>query len=92
MAANMAATARSSARIRTVCVPEAMAALRSGDAGLHNRLVAEAAKNFGLCQAVMLAQFSTAQAEDAVKAMIGDRVLTSPNAAVTKLKGLLTAL
>ena len=87
-----AATGRSAARIHTVCVPKAMAALRSGDAGLHNRMVAEAAKGLDRCETVMLAQFSTAQAEDAVKAMIGDRVLTSPNAAVTKLKGLLAAI
>lgn len=88
-AALATAAGRISARIRTVCVPEAMAALRSGDAALHNRLVAEAAGSLRGCEAVLLAQFSTAQAEGAVKDVIGDRVQTSPSAAVTKLKTLL---
>ncbi len=83
------ATGRTSARIRTVCVPAAMAALGCGDADRHNRLVAEAAASLGACQAVLLAQFSTAQAEGAVRAVVGDRVHTSPVAAVTKLKALL---
>ncbi len=85
------AAGRKSARIRTVCVPDAMAALQSGDPALHNRLVAEAAGSLRGCEAVLLAQFSTAQAEDAVKAVVGDRVQASPSAAVNKLKTLLAA-
>ena len=80
---------RRSARIRTVCIRDAMEALRSGDAALHNELVAGAAANLRGCDAVLLAQFSTARAADTVSAVIGDRVLTSPNAAVNKLKSLL---
>jgi hypothetical protein len=82
---------RSSASIRTVCVPDAMAALRAGDAAEHNRLLAEAAGTLGPCDAVMLAHFSTSRAEAAVRAAIGSTVLTSPAAAVTKLRGLLDA-
>lgn len=80
---------RRSARIRTVCIPEAMAALQAGDAALHNRLVAEAAEGLAECQAVLLAQFSTAQAAAAVSEAIGAKVLSSPSAAVKKLKDLL---
>jgi hypothetical protein len=68
-----------------------MAALRAGDAAEHNRLLAEAAGTLGPCDAVMLAHFSTSRAEAAVRAAIGSTVLTSPAAAVTKLRGLLDA-
>jgi len=82
---------RSAASIRTVCVPEAMAALRSGDAAAHNRLLAEAAGTIGACDAIMLAHFSTSRAEEAVRAVVSTRVLSSPAAAVAKLKRLLGA-
>jgi Asp/Glu/hydantoin racemase len=78
---------RANASIRTVCVPPAMAALKTGNAAEHNRLLAEAAVALGDCDVVMLAHFSTSRAEAAVKAAIGDRVLTSPSAAVAKLRG-----
>lgn len=84
---NMAADAGSPARLRTVCVPDAMAALRTGDAQTHNRLVAQAAVGLGDCDAVLLAQFSTAQAREAVCGHISVPVLTSPDSAVRKLKG-----
>jgi aspartate/glutamate racemase len=77
------------ARLRTICVPEAMAALRQGDAETHNRLLAEAAPQLRDCDAVMLAQFSTAQAERLVTQVLGPVVHNSPGAAVAKLKQLL---
>ncbi len=77
---------RPNARIRTVCVPEAMAALQAGDAAAHNRLLAEAAGQLCGCDAVLLGQFSTARAEDSVRAGLGDRTLTSPAAAVARLR------
>lgn len=80
---------RTAARIRTICVPDAMAALRSGDAGTHNRLLAEAAAQLTGCDAIMLAHFSTARAEQAVKRVAGDRVQASPGAAVAKMRRLL---
>ncbi len=82
---------RSAASIRTVCVPDAMAALRSGDAAAHNRLLAEAAGTIGTCDAIMLAHFSTSRAEEAVRTAVSIRVLSSPAAAVAKLKRLLGA-
>jgi hypothetical protein len=77
------------ARIRTICVPEAMAALRQGDAARHNALLAEAAPQLAQCNAVMLAQFSTSRAEKAVAARLSIPVLTSPKAAVRKLRSVL---
>ncbi len=76
----------SDARITTICVPEAMAALRTGDADTHNRLLAEAAPGLAGCDAVLLAHFSTSRAEAAVRAAISVPVHTSPAAAVAKLK------
>jgi Asp/Glu/hydantoin racemase len=67
-------------------VDEALAALRRGDAMAHNRLLAEAAPTLKGCDAVMLAQFSTAQAKDAVSKVLGIPVLTAPDAAVERMK------
>lgn len=80
---------RGAARIRTVCVPEAMAALRAGDGALHDGLLARAAPQLRDCDAVLLAQFSTARAEQAVAAALDLPVLTSPGSAVAKLRRLL---
>ena len=74
------------ATMRTVCVPEAIAALRKGDTETHNRLVAEAAPQLADCDAVILAHFSTSRAEAAVSAVLGRPVQTSPSAAVLKLR------
>jgi hypothetical protein len=79
------------ARLRTICVPDAMAALRQGDAATHNALLAEAAPQLAQCDAVMLAQFSTSRAEKAVTARLSIPVLTSPKAAVHKLRSALHA-
>ncbi|MGH8682760.1 MAG: aspartate/glutamate racemase family protein, partial [Burkholderiales bacterium] len=72
--------------LRSVCVPEAMAALDRGDGATHDRLVAEAAPQFAGCDAVMLAQFSTARAHAAVSAVLDCPVLASPDSAVLSLR------
>lgn len=77
------------ATIRTVLVADAMTRLRAGDAEGHNRLVADAAGDLGDCDVLVLAQFSTSRAAPAVRAMTAQPVLTSPDAAITKLKGVL---
>lgn len=89
--AAMAASRGSDARLRTACVPEAMAALRSGDGAAHDRLVADAAASLAEVEVILLAQFSTARAQDAVAARTGKPVLTSTASAVRKLRGLLAA-
>jgi Asp/Glu/hydantoin racemase len=75
--------------LRTVCVPAAMAALAAGDAATHNRLLAEAAPQLEDCDALLLAQFSTSVAAEAVKSSVSIPVLTSPASAVQKLKNVL---
>jgi hypothetical protein len=66
-----------------------MAALTAGDAAQHDRLIAEVALRLAHCDIVMLAQFSMARARPVVQQVIGNKVLTSPDSAVAKLKAVL---
>jgi len=75
--------------LESACAPEAMAALTAGDADQHDRLIAEAVPRLAHCDVVMLAQFSMARARATVQQVIGDKVLTSPDSAVAKLKAML---
>lgn len=75
--------------LHTHCAPDAMQALRDGDAAAHDRIVAQAATALDDCQAIMLAQFSMAPAAGAVRDSVDCPVLTSPDAAVAKLRRLL---
>ena len=71
---------------KSVCVPEALAALQAGDGARHDALLAAAAPQLGDCDAIMLAQFSTARARDAVAAVVRCPVLSSPDSAVLAMK------
>jgi hypothetical protein len=75
--------------IETHCVPDAMAALKSGNGAEHDRLIARAAPRLANCDAILLAHFSTARAAPAVSAALGRPVLTSPDSAVEKLKAII---
>lgn len=86
---DMATAQKSSATLSTICVPDAMAALRAGDAATHNRLVAGAVTELGDVDAILLAHFSTAQAFDVVSERTALPVLTSPASAVRALKSAL---
>lgn len=86
-------TAQSSnpaATIKSIMAPGAMDALRDGDADTHNVLVADAVDKLGDVDAIILAQFSTSRAAHAVRAKTDVPVLTSPEAAVQKMKRLVT--
>jgi hypothetical protein len=76
--------------LHTVFVPEAMDDLARGDADLHHRKIAAAAaadaKELQSCAAVMLAQFSMAQAQPLTQAALDCPVLSSPDCAVLALK------
>ena len=85
---SLAARQRREARLETVCVEAARQALDAGDGAAHDRLLAEAAPRLSHCDVVLLAHFSTAQAEAAVSAALSCRVLTAPGAAVIRLKSL----
>lgn len=74
----------------TAAVPEAFRALNAGDAGAHDRLVAEAAARLAPDVDVLcLAQFSMARARPAVQARVSVPVLASPASAAARLKTLL---
>jgi Asp/Glu/hydantoin racemase len=74
--------------ITPLLVPGAMHALDAGDGATHDRLIADAVAPLAGHDAVLLAQFSMARAAPAVAAAIGGTVLTSPETAVAKLRGL----
>lgn len=74
------------ARLHTVLVPRALDALKAGDDGTHNRLVAEAVAGLPECSAVMLAHFSTSRARALSAAATTSPVITSPDAAVRALQ------
>jgi hypothetical protein len=81
---------------RTQLVPRlaegALAALDRGDTGEHDRLAVEAAQGLAAeCDIIALAQFSLARAASAIAEATGRPVLTTPDSAVRKLRGLLEA-
>ncbi|WP_158934829.1 aspartate/glutamate racemase family protein [Burkholderia sp. S171] len=77
--------------LRSFCVPEAWTALQQGDAGTHDRLIAEASAQAADCDVICFAQFSMTSAAPATQTSSGRPVLTTPDSAVTKLKEILTA-
>ncbi|CAD7037241.1 arylsulfatase [Pseudorhizobium endolithicum] len=80
------------AEIVSFLVEGAIDAVRAGDEATHNRLVAEKAAKLEGFDAITLAHFSTARALRAVQAVTGIPVLSSPDAAVAKLRLLLGAV
>jgi Asp/Glu/hydantoin racemase len=69
----------------------ALPALDRGDRPMHDRLVAQAAKDLRDCDVVALAQYSMAPAAAMVAEATGKPVLTTPDSAVEKLKRMLAA-
>jgi len=72
--------------LETGCVPQALAALQAGDSAQHDALLAAIAPRFTGCDALMLAQFSTARARDALAAVVECPVLASPDSAVLAMR------
>jgi len=71
--------------LRSVFVPEAMDDLAQGRTGTHHRKIAGAAAALAGCDAVMLAQFSMADAAADAQAQLPCPVLSSPDCAVLSL-------
>lgn len=86
-----AARLQPAASLTLQVVPEAMAALRAGDAETHNTLVADAARGMADVDVLMLAHFSTSRALQQTAATSRCPVLTSPDAAVRKIRRLIEA-
>lgn len=76
--------------LKTIVVDGAMDALRKGDARTHNELVAARASELADCDAIMLAHFSTSRAAEKVGAAISVPVLTAPDAAVDRMRALMS--
>lgn len=76
------------ASITSFMVPGAIEAVRSGDVDTHNHLIAQEAAKLSGFDAIVLAHFSTSQALAAVQRVTRIPVLTSPDAAVAKLRAL----
>lgn len=74
-----------------VHVPGALEALSAGDGARHDALVAEAAAGHREAAVVVLTQFSMARAAPRVSRAVTATVLTTPDAAVTKLRQVLRA-
>ncbi|WP_249198063.1 aspartate/glutamate racemase family protein [Gluconobacter wancherniae] len=83
--------AGSDAVLETIIVPDAIEALRRGDAETHNRLVGEYASQLKHCDVIMLAHFSTSRARAAVEAAVNVPVLAAPDAAVLRMRALVNA-
>lgn len=85
------AAARTGAKpeVQGLFVPDAMEALLGGDRGRHDELVAAAAAALPPCDAIILAQFSMAPAQEMAARRSGQTVLTAPESGVLKLKSLL---
>jgi hypothetical protein len=76
------------AALRTVCLPDALAALRRGDTAGHDRLVAQALPHLADCDVVLLAHFSTSTALEACRHATRQPLLSAPDAAVLLLQRL----
>jgi len=70
-------------------VPGALDALKSGDGATHDRLIAEAAAQVSDADTILLAHFSMSRAAEMARASTDIPVLTSPDAAIEKLKRML---
>ena len=89
--AEQAARIKPNARLTSWLALGAIEALRAGDEAAHNRRVAEGVVALGERDAILLAHFSTSRAGKACRASTTRPVLSSPDAAVRKLRRLLGA-
>ena len=91
MTAELEAMAKARGMVPTIVtrvVDGALAALKDGRGGEHDRLIARAAADLPAVNALVLAQFSMARAASAIAAVAGRTVITTPESAVLKLKNL----
>jgi Asp/Glu/hydantoin racemase len=86
---DMAAAQDRPVTVTTIVAEAALAALKGGEAGRHDEIVADCARRLGGVDALVLGQFSMARAAPAVAATgFGGRIITTPDAAVCALRGL----
>ncbi|MCZ4061070.1 arylsulfatase [Pantoea sp. LMR881] len=85
----MAAVKQSKATITTVVVAGARDALSAGNTARHNQLIVEAGRMHQHADVLVLAHFSMEVAFEELKSAVTCPVLSSPQAAVAKLKRLM---
>lgn len=88
---DMASTQGKTVSVFGVMADGAMAALKAGDGTRHDDLVVEAAKSLPDIDVLVLGQFSMARAAGRVRGVVSCPVLTTPAAAVDRLRRLLGA-
>lgn len=71
-------------------VEGALAAIQSGDRATHDRLIAEAIAKMPKVDGIVLGQFSMASAAKVCAPALKQNLLTTPDAAVTRLKALMS--
>jgi Asp/Glu/hydantoin racemase len=85
-----AAARGADARVEGIVVPGALAALQAGDPMAHDTAIAAAAAAAAdRHDVIVLGQFSMARARSAMPLTLQPRVLTTPDAAVARLRALL---
>ena len=77
--------------VKSAIAAGALHALQAGNANEHDALIAEAARSLGDVSCIVLGQFSMARARAAVEASMRVPVISTPAAAVTRLRDLLTS-
>jgi aspartate/glutamate racemase len=82
--------AGAAATLDTIVVDAAIDLLIRGDTDSHNRLVAESARALSDHDVIMLAHFSTSRAAVAVREVVDIPVLSAPDAAVARMRELVT--
>jgi Asp/Glu/hydantoin racemase len=82
----MAAARGRSITVKPILVDAALAALKQGDGDTHDRLAAEACRDLGPLDALVLGQFSLARAAPLVRQVTSAPVLTTPGCAVRALR------
>jgi len=74
--------------LRSICIPEARAALNAGDVDTHNKLLANAAETLSDTGAIMLAHFSMDRAVQEIEGRTDIPVLSPPANAVEHFRKL----
>lgn len=74
------------ASVRSVIAEDALAARHAGDGAAHDLILAQAAAQITGADVILLGQFSMARAANAVRVAVSVPFLTSPEAAIQKLK------
>jgi Asp/Glu/hydantoin racemase len=82
----MAATRGRNITIKAILVDDALAALKAGDSATHDQLAAQACRDLGPVDALVLGQFSLARAAPYIRQVTCAPVLTTPACAARALK------